>query len=276
MEYRGEDLPRYGVRAAILSQIQRTSERYSPVAQSRRPTDPAIIVLNQSQSAIAALAWTWKFEPETGCSRGVSVSTAGGATSLLEPFGLDERQRKLYAYWNVILPGSKRLIRGTRMLGDNTDVRPPEPDEVWPHSGFIGTSGSDGAPVGLKSVALILDSVFFVDGGFAGPDALGTFELVTAEVDAHVQVAKVARGGHDRGLTPAEIFARIKRVTRSERRFTPPRPPGPAGTKDLSAVGLRKLASQIALMRQHGSGEDQVIGLLMSWADTPLPNYRRL
>jgi hypothetical protein len=34
-----------------------------------------------------------------------------GSTSLLEPFGLDERTRKRFGFWHVIRPGSKRGIR---------------------------------------------------------------------------------------------------------------------------------------------------------------------
>src|SRR3954464_4747547 len=119
MEYRCEDLPRYGV-VLIPPSSPEYDELLSDIHQWPNPgdpNDPAIIVLNHSQTAIAALAWTWKFEPDAGRPSGISVSTAGSATSTLVPFGLDERQRKLHAYWNVILPGSKRLIRGTTMIG---------------------------------------------------------------------------------------------------------------------------------------------------------------
>jgi hypothetical protein len=81
-------------------------------------------------------------------------------TSLLEPFGLDERTRKLYGYWHVILPGSKRGIRANRMFGD-TDVRLPQTDERWTGDGFGGGGGSRRPLDPLKSVTLVLDGVFF-------------------------------------------------------------------------------------------------------------------
>jgi hypothetical protein len=49
----------------------------------------------------------------------------GSGPSVLAPFSLDERIRKLVAYWQVVLPGSKRLVRDNEMVGDNSDVRPP-------------------------------------------------------------------------------------------------------------------------------------------------------
>jgi len=208
-----------------------------------------MILCNRSQTAIASISWTWKLEPESGRPTGWSVSTAN-VPSLLAPFGLDERMRKLYGYWHVILPGSKRFIRGSRMFGDNTDVRPPQPDELW-KGGVTGAAGSTHRrPGSLKCVTLALDGVFYLDGGFAGPDTLHTFDRVAADVDRHLQVAKIARDGLKTGLSPAAIFAQIGAVSGQ--------------------------ASQTGMMRHHGATDDQVICLLASWTETPLPNFHKL
>jgi hypothetical protein len=194
---------------------------------------------------------------------------------VLTPFGLDEHTRTLFAYWHVILPGSKRFIRGSGMFGDNTDVRPPQPDELW-NGGWMGV-GSD-ARVGrgpLKSVTLALDGVFFLDGSFAGPDTLYNFERVTADVGAHLQVAKIARSGHNQGRSPAVIFTQIEVLTGPDRGLPPP-PPPLVGKEDFLQVSLQNLASQIGMMRQDGSGDDQIIYRLMSWTETPLPNFHKL
>src|SRR5260370_3188490 len=198
MEYRCEDLPRYGVvllspssseYAALLADIQKRLANPLPgsapqLPDFEDPAAPTMILCNHSQTAIAALAWIWKFELETGRSTGSSVSTAG-VPSVLAPFGLDERMRALYGYWHVILPGSKRGIRGSSMFGDNTDVRPPQPDELW-IGGGVGGGGGSRRPLGLlKSVTLALDGVFFLDGGLAGPDTLHNFDRMTADVHAH-------------------------------------------------------------------------------------------
>ena len=289
MEYRCEDLPRYGVVlvppsspefVALLADIQ--TRLASPLPGSapqlpdfEDPAAPTMILCNRSQTAIAAASWIWRFEPQTGRPTSLSVS-AGGGPSLLEPFGLNESARKLYGYWHVILPGSKRGIRGSRMFGDNTDVRPPEPDELWRGSGFGGGAGPHRPPGPLKSVTLVLDGVFFLNGGFAGQDTLRTFDRVTADVDAHIEVAKTARESHNQGLSTAEILKRIEAVTGPDRGPAPPPPPLPSRAGDFLSDSLRNLASQIGMMRQHGGEDDRVIYLLMSWTETPLPNFHKL
>jgi hypothetical protein len=289
MEYRCEDLSRHGVvllpplspeYAGLLADIQNRLANpipgsAPPMPDHEDPSAPTMILCNRSQIGIAATSWIWKFEPDTGRSTSSSV-LAGGVPSLLAPFGLDERVRKLYGYWHVILPGSKRGIRGSSMFGDNTDVRPPQPDELWRGGGF-GAGGGSRRPLDpLKSVTLALDGVFFVDGGFAGPDTLYNFDRLTADVDAHRQVARIVRDGHNQGLAPTTIFTQIEVVTGADHGPAPPPPPGGRGG-DFRQDSLRTLASQIGLMRQHnGMSDDQVIYSLMSWTETPLPNFRKL
>jgi hypothetical protein len=285
MEYHCEDLPQHGVvlvapcspeYAALLADIQQRIE--IPIAGSpprfrglEDPTPPTMILRNRSQTAIAAVSWIWTYEPQTGRSTTSSCSTT--LPQVLAPFGLDERHRKLYGYWHVILPGSKRGIRGNTMFGDNTDVRLPEDDELWNGGGIGGGGGSRRSIGPLKSVTLALDGVFFLDGGFAGPDALGTFERITANVDAVIKVAATAREGHNRGLTPAAILVEIEAVTGPDRGFAPPPAPGRRG--DSRRESLQNLASRIAMMR-HGMADDRVVYQLMSWTETPLPAFRRL
>jgi hypothetical protein len=289
MEYRWEDLPAYGVvlvppsspeYAGFLADIQKRLETPIPGSAPQfdfgdDPSAPTMILCNCSQTPIAALSWIWKFETDAGRPSGTSVLVSGNP-SVLTPFGLDEYTRTLYAYWHVILPGSKRFIRGSRMFGDNTDVRPPHPDELWKGGSVFGAVGGTRRLVGpLKSVTLALDGVFFLDGSFAGPDALYNFDRVTAYVEAHLQVAKIARDGHNQGLSPAVIFPRIEAVTGPDRGLPPP--PPPQGEKeDFLQVSMRRLASEISMMRQNGVGDDRVIYLLMSWTETPLPNFHKL
>ena len=295
MEYRCEDLPQYGVvlvsplsaeYPALLADIEhRVSNPVlgspPPLPGGEDPAAPTMVLWNRSQTAIAAVSWIWKFEPETGRPTTHSVAIGGG-TSLLAPFGLDDRVRRLYGYWRVILPGSKRAIRGSRMLGDNTDVRPPQPDEVWKGGGFGVGSGSPNPPGLLKSVALTLDGIFFLDGRFAGPDTLGNFDRVTADVDAHRQVGKIAREGHNNGLSPTAIFAQIETLTGPIQvgpppHVPPPLPPGKGRSySDYRQDSLRSIASQVASMRQYGPGDEQTIYRLMEWTETVLPKFEKL
>ncbi len=124
MECRCEDLPRYGVvllppsspgYAHVFADIQERLANPVPGSAPELfdvgdPSYPTMVLCNRSQTAVAAVSWIWKWEPETGRPRGMSV-LAVGVPSVLAPFGLDEPVRKLYGYWHVILPESKRSAR---------------------------------------------------------------------------------------------------------------------------------------------------------------------
>jgi hypothetical protein len=286
-----EILPQYGVilrppsspeYAEAIADIEQRRADPKPEAMPRLvqteddPSLPAMILWNRSQTGIASVSWVWKWKPETGRSGGASLSSVG-VPSLLAPFGIEERVRKLYGYWHVILPGSKRGIRGYTMFGDNTDVRPPQPDELWT-GGITGSAGrSRRSPGPLKWASLTLDGVFFVDGGFAGPDTLHSFDRLTAAVDAYLQVGKIARDGHNQGLSAAEIFARIETLTGPfQASAGPPPQPSGSGGAGFKPDTLRNIASFIGMNRQAGRGDDRIVYALMAWAETPLPNFRKL
>lgn len=103
-------------------------------------SEASAVLRNVGSNAIVSIAYVWevRLHPD---GRVVTHSTMSGTNpSALLPFGLQERTIKFDRYWNTIFPGSKRLIQFQGgMLGDNTDVRQPEPDEVW-HGGFFRVS----------------------------------------------------------------------------------------------------------------------------------------
>jgi hypothetical protein len=293
VEYRVEDLPEFGVILvppsapefpALLADIQKRIQ--NPVAGSpparppgSDPDVPAMILRNNSQTGIATLAWIWKTQTVDGRTTPSSTSMIDSGPSVLAPFSLDERVRKLYAYWHVVLPGSKGLVRDAELVGDNSDVRPPHDDEIW-KGGIVSVGGAGysrfRSPV--IAISLAIDGVFFVDGGFAGPDTLHNFDRFTAEVNARLEVAKIARDGHNRGFAPAAIFEKIEGITSPDRGLAPPPPPpmrGPVDPAGLRRDDLQNLSNQIAMMRRDQSG-DRVIYTLMSWTETPLPNFRKL
>ncbi|GEM_PF-3479837 len=231
MEFRCEDLPQHGVVLVpptsreydtLLAEIRRRLE--NPVAGSPPPlplTGPrfpederfrSAILVNRGPTGIAAVQQVWTFQEAGGRSY---TSSFGGVTgsSVLLPFGLPERLRKLYGYWHVILPGSKRYLdsRGD-ILGDNSDVRPPDPDEAWQGGIVRGRGGGGRLPGLLERVTLTLDGVFFTDGGFAGPNRRGLWDQVVGSAEAHLEAAEIARRGRRQDLTPERIFAEIERA----------------------------------------------------------------
>jgi hypothetical protein len=83
----------------------------------------------------------WRFETVTGRSYRHSCGMLS-VQSLLLSFGRSEDSLlKLFGYWHTILPGSKRYLSESGMVGDNTDVRPPTPDEKWRGGGIAGGGG---------------------------------------------------------------------------------------------------------------------------------------
>jgi hypothetical protein len=192
----------------------------------------------------------------------------GSFPSVLLPFELDDKQRAWQLYWHAVLPESKRYLAGSEMIGDNSDVRPPQGDEVWV-GGIIGYGGGRGSRRGgpaPQQVTLVLDGVFFADGEFAGPNTAFLWERVTGRAEATMQVARIAQKGHFDGTPPARIFAEIIEVT------------GPLERQSTVVVRgreeVRMLAMQVGHMRQY-QGDERTILTLAGWASTELPQFRR-
>jgi hypothetical protein len=294
-----EDLPRHGLLLvppssqdydALLAEIQSRAnapvegsppfpERFRPrIIPEDRPT--SAILLNRSTKAIVGLQAVWRYETETG--RSFRHSSGMLSTMVLLPFNRrDESAMKLYAYWNTILPGSKRYLGESGMVGDNTDVRPPAHDEEW-RGGMSGGRGGGGTSSRepIRQVTLALDGVFFLDGEFVGPDGEKMFEHTVADAEAHRIVAKVAKDGHSKGLPPAEILAQIEKITG----VAPERPPmlrnfpnAAAKDEDFRAAALQTIAYQLGMRRRfpQGSNDEQTIYSIISWNDVILPNFRK-
>jgi len=153
-------------------------------------------LVNRSDAPIADWRLVWEFFDANGTR--VRHSTFGFCgcrfPSVLLPFGLDEQRLRQDVYWRTVLPGSKRLLTASgETIGDNRDVRPPEPDEIERHGGFGGASG--GFPRRTPPVAsavLSIDALFFADGRFLGPNRSGLWELVVGTANAAMFIGRVA------------------------------------------------------------------------------------
>jgi hypothetical protein len=249
------------------------------ISPEDRPT--SAILLNRSSKAIAALQVVWRFETQTGRSYRHSQGMLSPQGLLLRFGRSDDAQFKLYGYWHTILPGSKRYLGESGMVGDNTDVRPPAADEKW-RGGIIGVTGRGGGnsrdPV--RQVTLVLDGVFFLDGEFVGPNAERLFDQTVADAEAHLIVARIAREGHNKGQRPGEILAEIERATGPAPKRPPMdlayRNPG-ASQEEFRRAALQTVAFQLAMRRRlpQASDEEQTVFMVMAWNDTVLPHFRK-
>jgi hypothetical protein len=239
-----------------------------------------VILHNRAPAAIASIAFTWTFSDARGRVRPHRF-LPGTGTSVLLPFQLDARLRKTYAYRNTIFPGSKRLMTPDGAVsGDNTDVRPPREDEVWQGGSFgVGVSGTSNRAE-FEPVMLALDGVFFVDGGFAGPNWLGSWEHTLAAAEAYLTSAALAVEARANGASPAEFFANLRQLSGLDDDSMPPPPPPSPLSQSPDPEPIRKhqrhwVAHQISHLRKT-MGDAAAMSRIESWADAPVPDFHKL
>ena len=243
----------------LLAEIQRRVE----CPPEKRET--SAILINQSEKSIAAIDAVWRYEDLEGRTfDGARITTGDG---LLLPFSTPAAALKLMVYRTAILPGSRRYLWEHGIAGDNTDVRGSQHDEVWEGGIIFGSAAGGGhctPALPVKSVTLILDGVFFLDGEFAGPNRGGLWEKVTEEAKSVMDVATIARAGRDHGVATADILREIEEVTGPP----PERPPAPR----LGPVPRR---AYLIKLNRRSMGDERTVDWLASLTDTTLPKYRR-
>jgi len=253
------------------------------------------ILLNRSDKSIAAMEVVWRYQ-EAGGRVWTGSHTMIFARALLLPTVPQLSSMKRLTYWNTIMPGSKRYLaepgdsktrtRDFRsfgsyyMVGDNTDVRLPESDEILTGGDAGFRAGGHGCvpPPDIRSVTLILDGVFFTDGEFVGPDRFGLWELISLETKSRLEVGQVAAEGRKRGVTAADILEEIGKITGPAAiRQLPPPSPGPVTPKwvwEITQREQQRRAKEIEGRRRYG-GDERTVEWLESMAKTQLPNLRK-
>jgi hypothetical protein len=291
------DSTEYGALLADILERQAHPAKGSPhTSEENRPTiseserGMSAILINRSQRTVVSLAAVWRFDRTDGSSYR-HIYELIPPDGLLLPFGWSESVVRLNRYWKAILPGSKRYLTDdpisggrVKMIGDNTDVRLPRPDEMY----SAGAGGSGGGRVGgrggragaapIRQVTLTLDGAFFDDGEFVGPDREGLWERTVCDAEARVQIAKIARDGHNNGLPSNQIVAAVKQLTGPP----PGQPPILQGIRDTPTMekyrqwALQNIAYQLESLRRFGSlNDEREVSRLMAWSDVALPSFRR-
>jgi hypothetical protein len=240
------------------------------------------ILLNKSAKSIVSIEVQWRYEYASG--RTMSFRSFN-TTPILRDFLLPitpasdpvQRQR---AYWYAILPGSRRYISESGIAGVNTDVRPPNGEEIWtgPLVSFGGMQRRRLPPNDtVRSVTLILDGIFFQDGEFVGPDAAGLWESVTSEARMRLAIAKIASAGKASETSSDAIFEEIAEITGPPPDTSTPggnMHPPPKTPAEFEKDTAMRLASSIEQQR-HNLGDDRVIQLLAAAAGSPKVDFRR-
>lgn len=277
MEFRCQDLRDAGV---IL--VAPDSSRYRPLLADIRglpeEEDPlGAILLNQSAKPIAAWSLIYRYEELSGHGYSSNfIIGVGALPSVLLPFGMSEEMRLVQLYGNTILPGSKRYISDGEMFGDNTDVRPPNPEEEWKGGwfGFCGGTRNSTPLDKMRRVTLVLDGLFFSDGVCAGPNELQLFEHIVYDAEVYRQVAHAARELVTQGRSSGAVLTAIEELTGPSRNPIPPPPGSQSNPESFRERARAFVAAHIAGMRGR-QNDEEVVEALVSWTDTQLPEYRR-
>lgn len=234
-------------------------------------------MINQSDKPIVAWSLQYRTEDESGRAGGANITMSGNSIpSLLFPFGLTPELRKQLIYQNAILPGSMRYIKDGELIGDNTDVRPPQSDEVW-KGGSFGFGGGNRVNRDfdeMKSVTLTLDGIFFADGEFAGPDQLQLFDLVVHGVEVYRDVANTTVQLVQSGQDADTILSAVEKLTGPSRVATPP-PPGSQSPPEVFREQARAFIAWTISCTRKQLGDAKAVSMLAGWADADLPQYRR-
>ena len=272
---------------SLLEDIRRrTAAPHPSIAVLPWPSIPAdlefaAILRNQSGHAIAALALEWRFEEADGRQTAHQIVSAF-AKQLLVPHGLAPEFLRMTRYWSSIRPGSKRLLAGAEMFGENTDARAPEPGEI-PFGIGLGSSGGAAAgwlpPAGeLREVVLAIDGCFFDNGEFVGPNRCRLWEQVCYEAEVMLEIAGMARAGRQRGLNSADVLAEIASFLgppddlRLERNRTGP---GMDEPEQFRETERGNLAFWLHHTLEH-TGNEATLTQLLAWLEFPCPQLKRV
>lgn len=169
------------------------------------------------------------------------------------------------AYRSVIFAGSSRLLLSTGdRLGDNTDVRPPDEVEDW-KGGWASGRGASMRMMPLEPRMLSIDGVFFEDGGFAGPNLLGSWEHTVAAAESRLEIARrCADANTVDDVCAAEMPSPVH-----------PRPGDPVPADRIRAFEEGFVRFQISRMRDV-AGEEQALRMIATWLTAAVPHFHRL
>lgn len=254
---------------------------------SEHDTAGSAILVNRANVAIASLAYTWTFRDAKGRTP-TSNRLPGTNPSVLLPFLQQDRTKKFDAYWNTIFPGSKRLMTADgATYGDNMDVRPPAADEQSRGGFAVGFGSGGGNRASKEPVKLTLDGVFFVDGGFAGPNRLGSWDQLVAARETFLDFAARARAAN----TPAaqsDFFAYAQMLSgltgnepqRGTLPIPPPPPPPPPPLGGASPDSMRQYEQQriarTVLGMRDSQGASAALATIAAWQNTTSPEPHKL
>ncbi len=123
---------------------------------------------------------------------------------------------------------------------------------------------------------LTLDGIFFVDGGFAGPNRLGAWEQTTFAAEAYLTCAALAQEARRHGTPPAEFFAQVQTLTgqMDERMPTPLHRPNLESGEPIRLYELQMVGCRVFDLRKR-LGDEAAFAAVEAWATAPVPKFNK-
>jgi hypothetical protein len=188
-------------------------------AQPAVVSDRAAVLLNNTGRAIIAVEWFWRYTSRDGKARTSRFSNLGSSAQRDALTGRSKVGRDLGTF---VLPGSKRLITESGIIGNNLDVLTPEelPRAQGYCGGWGGGSPRRSAETELAAVELVLDLVILEDGLCVGPDESALYEALNESLDLQRTAAQEAVRALQAGASVGQVFE----IVRPLARHSPPQP----------------------------------------------------
>lgn len=178
-------------------------------ARSPCVSDRAAVLLNNTNRAVIALEWFWRYTSRDGKTRTSRFSNLGSSVQREVLTGRSKVRRDLGSY---ILPGSKRLITEHGIFGNNLDVLTPE--ELPQAQGFCGGWGGGSprvdADTEFAATQLVLDLVILEDGLCVGPNESRLYEALNESLDFQRETAQEAVKALRAGASVGQIFEIVR------------------------------------------------------------------
>lgn len=277
--------PKYDSLLEVIRQQAIRSDSAYPGALHGRTADAitpeqkgqSVILLNESDRAIALVQVLWHYTLFDGRSYLDSIVWVGSKTLLL-PFQVREDVKKVFAYWGSHFPEIEALSRPGRGRCGRQHRRAPTKERrnlAWRLCFRLGI-GYAGTPLSRSVLNSICRGAFFLDGEFVGKNHRKMFEEVASAGAAHQQIARLAKQKTGEGFSPKAVLEEVEKLTgpAGERRPEPIAPSSntPAGVFEKQALAYA--AWEIASMRRRRN-DDEVLQVIERWGAVELPRLRK-
>jgi len=209
------DLAQFGLplvtpaQPAFASLVQDIESRPEPFGSwPVRNIGNAAVLLNETGNAIIGISFAWTHTSATGHLDRSHFSNLGSSMQLDVLTGRSAVTQDLGTF---ILPGSKRLITERGMFGNNLDVLGRE--QTGGGGGYIGAGGGGlrrGPEEEIVAIELALDLAILEDGRCVGPDEVGLFDSLVADLELIRNTAQEAETELRNGASAGRVFEMLR------------------------------------------------------------------